>query len=187
MKKVIVLIVLFLAGISWGCSSTIQEEDLEHWKRSTWQMTMNLETRNLKPPAVQWTVFDTDPVPGFHARLEKMKGYYLERLEGAKDDIDKELNRSSQMRVSWDLGFEEVTGDKVYLLTRARGVSHSFSSDAPDGKKWIVTKIVRIKGKPVCWCIPVKVETGKEINIKFTKDNMFDLESEFNKVMREDE
>lgn len=187
MKKVIVLFVLFLAGISWGCTSTIQEEDLEHWKRSTWQMKMNLETRNLKPPALQWTVFDKDPVPVFHARLEKMKGYYLKRLEGAEDDADKELNRSTQMTVSWDLGFEEVTGDKVYLLTRAHKVSHSFSSNAPDGKKWIVTKTVQIKGKPVCWCIPVTVETGTEIHIAFTNDNMFELKSEFNKVMREDE
>ena len=187
MKKVIVLFVFILAGISWGCTSTIQEEDLEHWKRSSWQMTMNLETRNLKPPAVQWTVFDKDPVPGFHARLEKMKGYNIERLEGAEDDADKELMRSSTMRVHWNQGFEEVTGDKVYLLIRAPRSSQSFSSNAPDGKKWIVTKTVQIKGKPVCWCIPVTVETGKEIHITFTNDNMFDLGSEFDKVISEEE
>jgi len=173
--------------MSWAVTLTAQDEDMEHWKRSTWQMTMNLETPNLVPPAVQWTVFDKDPVPGFRARVKRMKGYDTERLERAEDDAEKELARSSGMMVSWDLGFEEVTGDKVYLLTRAPNVSHGYSSNAPDGKKWIVTKTVEIKGKPECWCIPVTVETGKEIRIMLTEDNMFDLESEYDKVMGEDE
>ena len=116
-----------------------------------------------------------------------MKGYNIERLEGAEDDADKELMRSSTMRVHWNQGFEEVTGDKVYLLIGAPRSSQSFSSNAPDGKKWIVTKTVQIKGKPVCWCIPVTVETGKEIHITFTNDNMFDLGSEFDKVISEEE
>lgn len=186
-QRILRCFIFILAGISWACTSKTQDEDLEHWRRSTWQMTMNLETRNLNPPAVQWTVLDKDPIPGFYDRVKRMKGYYIERLAQAEDDTDKELNRSSQMTVSWDLGFEEVTGDKVYLLTRARKNSQGYSSNAPDGKKWIVTKVVQIKGKPVCWCIPVTVETGKEIIIKLTGDNIFDLESAFDKAMQEDD
>ncbi len=183
----LMLSALVLASMAWSYNLSAQDEDVERWKISTWQMTLNLDTPNLVPPAVQWAVFDKDPLPGFRARVKRMKGYHTEQLERAGDDANKELARSSQMTVSWDLGFKEVTGDKVYLLTSAPDVSHGFSSNTPAGKKWIATKIVQIKGKPVCWYIPVTVETGKEIRIMFTEDNMFDLESAFDKVMGEDE
>ena len=34
-------------------------------------------------------------------------------------------------------------------------------SNSPTGKKWIVTKIVVLDGKPICWCIPVEVKIGE--------------------------
>jgi len=184
MKKLLVVIYLLLfAGFVSG--QQVEKGDFSDTK--VWHMNMNLKTRHLVPPAVQWTVFDKNPVPGFRDRVRRMKAFYTEQLEQAEDANEKEIVRSSMMTVSWDLGFEEVTGDKLYLLTKARGVSHSYGSNAPDGKKWIVTKIVQIKGKPVCWCIPVTVETGKRIPIMLTDDNMFDLESAFDNAMREDE
>jgi len=59
------------------------------------------------------------------------------------------------------------------------------SSNAPDGKKWIVTKAVDIKGKPVCWCIPVEVKTGKQIEVTLNESNIFDLRTTYDNVMRE--
>jgi hypothetical protein len=173
-----------LAGMTRASSVSAQDKDLERWKRSTWQMTLKLDTPNLVPPAVQWTLLDKDPVPGFGARVKKMQGY-KKQLERVDDEARKELFRSSQMTVCWDLGFKEVTGDQVNLLISAPGVYEGVSSNAPSGKKWFVTKIVRIKGKPVCWCIPVTVETGKETQVTLTENNMFDLESAFDKAMRE--
>ena len=184
MKTLLVITSLLLfAGFVFGQ----QPEMDDNIGPQVWQMSMNLEKSILKPPAVQWTIFDKDPVPGFRARVKRMKAFYTEQLERAEDNDEKEIARSSMMTVSWDLGFKEATGDQVYLLTRAPGVSHSFRSNDPDGKKWIVTKIAQIKGKPGCWCIPVTVETGKSIRIVLTKDNMFDLDSEFDKVLGEDE
>ncbi len=183
----LMLSTLVLAGMTWSYNLSAQDEDIERWKLSTWRMALSLDAPSLVPPAVQWTIFDEDPVPGFRARAKRMKGYHAEQLERAEDDAKKQLARSSQMAVSWDLGFKEVAGDKVYLLTSAPGVSHGFSSNTPAGKKWIATKIAQIKGKPVCWYIPVTVETGKEIQIMLTEDNMFDLESAFDKVMEEEE
>jgi hypothetical protein len=111
-----------------------------------------------------------------------MKGYHQSELARAEDEAKNEIARSSQMAVSWDLGFKDVTGDQVYLLTSAPGVSHSLSSNSPDGKIWIVTKIVRIKKKPVCWCIPVEVRTGKEAHVTLNEENTFDLASSFDKA-----
>ena len=59
------------------------------------------------------------------------------------------------------------------------------SSNDPGGKKWIVTKIVNINGKPVCWCIPVEVKTGEEINVTFNEKNTFDLKNIYDKTMEE--
>ena len=160
-------------------------EDIEHWKRSTWRMAVKLDTSNLEPPAVQWAVLEEDPISGTKARVKRMRDFYRDQLERAEDETKKAITRSSQMTVSWDLGFKEITGDRLYLLTSGPYVSHGFSSNGPDGKKWIATKIVRIKGKPVCWCIPVKVKKGRRIQVTLTEDNMFDLESVFDDVMRE--
>jgi hypothetical protein len=72
-----------LAGMTRASSVSAQDKDLESWKRSTWQMTLKLDTPNLVPPAVQWTLLDKDPVPGFGARVKKMQGYkkQLERVD----------------------------------------------------------------------------------------------------------
>lgn len=163
----------------------MQDEDIQRWKRETWHIMLNLDTPNLVPPAVQWAVLDEDPVPAFRARIKEMRTHYRKRLERAEDEVKKELVRSSQMTATWDLGFKKVTGDQLYLLTSAPSVSHSFSSNEPDGKKWIVTKIVQIKGKPLCWCILVEVKTGKGIEVTLSEDNMFDLEAVFQNMMRE--
>lgn len=139
---------------------------------------------DLIPPAVQWTVLDEDPVPGFKERVEKMATFYRKRLRDANDPERAKIIRQSQMEVSWDLGFESVTGDKVYLLTSAPNVSHSLSSNAPAGKKWIVTKTVNVKGEPVCWCLPVATEIGKMIEVTLAEDNTFDLAGTFDEVMK---
>jgi hypothetical protein len=184
-RQCLILSAIVLAGMTWASSVYAQDKDLERWKRSTWQMILKLETPNLVPPAVQWTVLDKDPVPGFGARVKGMQAHYKKQLERVDDEAKKKLLRSSQMTVGWDLGFKEVTGDQVNLLISAPGVSHIVSSNAPGGKKWIATKIVQIKGKPVCWSIPVTVETGKETQLTLTENNMLDLESTFDKAMGE--
>jgi hypothetical protein len=121
---------------------------------------MNLDTPNLLPPAVQWTFVDKDPWPGFSARVQETG-----------------LIGQTELSVAWDLGFKEVTGDRVHLLTSAPGVQHIAASAGPGGKKWIITKTTRINGKLVFWSIPIEVEMGKEIQINLTEKNMIDLES----------
>lgn len=89
------------------------------------------------------------------------------------------------MLVSWDFGFRKVTGDRLWLLTtRPRG-SFGLSSNGPAGKKWIVTKTVHVKGKPVCWCIPIEVKTGHGVEVTLNAGNTFDLKTLYDKAMRE--
>ena len=85
----LMLSALVLAGITWASSVYAQDKDVERWKRSTWQIAMKLETPNLVPPAVQCTVLDKDPVPGFGARVKGMQAHYKKQLERADDEAKK--------------------------------------------------------------------------------------------------
>jgi hypothetical protein len=49
---------------------------------------------------------------------------------------------------------------------------------------WVITKAVRIKGRPVCWRIPVEVKTGKQVTITLNKDNTFDLQTPDDDAMK---
>ena len=124
---------------------------------------------------MQWAVLDKDPVPAFRDRIKMMQGFTKTRPGQTENEAQKELKRSVQMTVAWDTGFREVTGDQLYLLTGTPGDAHGFASNRPAGMKWIVTKIVRIKGKPVCWRLPVEAKPGEPIKVTLTEDNVFDL------------
>lgn len=181
----LILLVVLLAALSTSVASA-QDKQLEEWKKSTWRIAIDLDMPDLIPPAVQWSVLDEDPVPGFKERVEKMATFNRKRLQDATDPERAKMIRQSQMEVAWDLGFKSVTGDNIYLLTSAAGVSHSFSSNAPAGKKWIVTKTVNVKGESVCWCLPVETEIGKGIEVTLAGDNAFDLAATFDEVMKKE-
>jgi hypothetical protein len=161
------------------------DKEIELWKDNTWQMGINLDAPNLLPPAVQYAVIDKDPLIAFNAHVKRMHAYYRDRIEEAENDDLKQVHRTSGMTVAWDSGFRSVTGDRLYLLIAATFTSHSMSSNGPDGKKWVVTKTVQIKGKPVCWCLPVEVKNGKSISVTLTERNAFDLDAAYDKAMKE--
>jgi hypothetical protein len=173
----------FLAalGVPGMSGRAAAAKERERWLRTTWRMNIGLDAPGLRHEAVQWAIFDEDPVPDFQARVERMQSYYRKRIEEAADADAKEMQRSVGMSVSWDLGFKKITGDQLYLLTA--GGPHGISSNGPDGKKWIVTKTVRIDGKAACWCIPVEVKTGQSIDVWLEEDNLFDLNTAFNEAL----
>ena len=76
-------------------------------------------------------------------------------------------------------------GNFVLGSSGANGSNAPLSANVTSGKKWVVTKTVDIKGKPVCWCIPVEVKSEKEINVTFDKSNTFDLQAAYDKAMAE--
>jgi hypothetical protein len=63
--------------------------------------------------------------------------------------------------------------------------SPAISSNEPEGKKWLVTKVVEVKGKPVCWSVPVEVKTGEMVRAALTEDNELDLGAAFASAVRE--
>ncbi len=142
--------VVILAGIFWSVSTVAEEQIDDSQRRSTWRISLSLDTPNLVPPAVQYAVFDKDPIPGFKASLKRMKSYHQKELQEAKTGAKRKLAHSIYLKVHWDLSFKEITGDKVYLVMSAPDTSQSLSSNSHGGKKWIMTKIRWIKGEPVC-------------------------------------
>ncbi len=161
--------------------SASEREEIEQWRKRTWQLGIELDMPDLKPQAVQFAIFEKDPVPGFYAEVKSMRKHDREQLDKAASEARKKQVLDILMTVGWDSGFREVTGDELYLLTRA----NTISSNSTGGKRWVVSKTVQIDGKPVCWCIPVEVETGKEVKVTLDKDNVFDLRAAYDKAMKE--
>lgn len=119
------------------------QDDMSKVPQNPWSIYLDLDTPNLVPPAVQFALIDKDPVPAFIAKVKKMRGNYLSSQSAIKNnEKQQELIRAIQMAVTWDIGFREVTGDRLSLLTRQRpcnlGVyvyNPNNKADAPDVKK----------------------------------------------------
>jgi hypothetical protein len=178
------MFVVILVGISWSVCTVAQEQVGDSPRPSTWRISLSLDTPNLVPPAVQYAVFDKDPISSFKASLRRMQSYHQEELQEAKTEAKRKLARSIFLKIHWDLGFKEITGDKVNLVISVPDTSQSLSSNSQDGKKWIVTKIRWIKGEPVCWCLPAETKSGERIEVVLTEKNAFNLEAVYDDVMR---
>ena len=146
----------------------------------SWHINVELDMPGPEPQAVQYAILDSDPVPRFEGHLRHLKKVFAE--QAGKGGQSKQLREDRTANI-WDIGFSDVRGDQLWLLTKfLRG---GLGSTLPAGKKWIVTKIVHIDGKPVCWCIPVEVKKGGQINVALNQGNTFDLKAAYDKVMRE--
>lgn len=175
------MIALWLATMTLPFNSPAADE-------AFWTMGIALDSPDLATPAVQWAIFNEDPVPEFKERMARYRSaYQKEDAKGTKRQWRMREIRSARITGDWDRSFKRITGDKMNLLTGAPGHSQGYSSDGDDGQKWIVTKIVSIHGTPVCWCLPVEVRKGETIQIKLTEKNRFDLLEVCESVMNEPE
>ena len=172
-----VILGLCLAAITLPFNSPAADDD------KAWAIGLWLDSPDLETPAVQWTVFDEDPIPGFKETLIRNRNIHQKMLKNTEDERRMRSVRSAQISTAWDRCFKRVTGDKVYMLTGAPGHSQGYSSDGGDGDKWIVTKTVSVHGAPVCWCLHVEVHQGETIQLKLTEKNRFDLLSAYESVM----
>lgn len=73
-----------------------------------------------------------------------MREFYHDGILKEPDPNRRALTENAEMRVNWDLVFKNVPGDEVYLLVSKPGFSQSLSSDNPSGKKWLVTKVLKL-------------------------------------------
>ena len=152
------------------------------------RISLQLNCQSPGLSAVQYAVFDTDPVAAFKAEINKpgMRTYFRQRLERAESKRQRESERFSQMKFYWNAVFRGVTGDQLDLLTSGPH-SHILSNNRVNDKQWIATKCAAVDGKPVCWCIPVEVKKGEQIAVNLTVGNIFDLGAAFDDAMREGE
>ena len=174
MKKYIWLVSILICGVLFLIFSGLNfaESKKDEFKRTHYIIDIKLQMPGLDPPAVQMAVFYEDPVNYFdqHLRIAKVNSYVS----------DPNFDPTGWMLGCWDGSFRMISGDRLYLLTM-EPVRYT-SSDI--GKKvWIVTKAARVGEKPVCWRIPLKVKFGKEYQVVLSKNNQFDLEGTFNKIM----
>lgn len=180
MKYKIILSLILFVGLFITTSNAITDEEIE--QSVTWRIDIKLDMPDLEPHAVQYAIFDTDPIPGFMKRVLMVRDFYHQKMDEAKDEDERQMWIHSGMRVAWDNGFEVVTGDLVYLLIGDAG----YASTGPVGKKWIATKVVHIGGKPTCWLIPIEVKVGDDIDVVLNRDNTFDLVGLFEEAMAQE-
>jgi hypothetical protein len=151
----------------------------------SWTLTFKLDVPNLDPPAIQYSVMSEDPVPVFRARVSKSRDVHKELVSREASPRQRQLNRSSLMGQTWDEGFRKVTGDQVHLLTPSpMSPKLVYYQNTPVRKWWVVTKIVHIKEKPICWYFPVEPKPDQEVEITFSESNVFDLESLYEDALK---
>jgi hypothetical protein len=168
---------------------TIKQE----WMQESWRIIISLDMPDLIPPVVQYAVFDEDPTPEFEKTLRINRKLQSKFLDAAKSPAEKTMIQNAFFESNWNFVFKKVTGDQVSLLVSAAYIKEatglyrmsSVGSNGPAGKKWIVTKIVQIKDKPICWCLPLDTEIGKDVTVVLNKQNVFDLAGVYNKAMGE--
>jgi hypothetical protein len=173
-------------------------EQIKRWQDKTWAINIQLDMPTLEPQAIQYAILDKDPAPKYTAHIKEMQKFNRQQLQEADTEEWKKLVRAAQLEGDWNHAvFRDVTGDNLSMLTppgrvvtaawftftaeKKRGDAADATktrapvSDAPTGKKWIVTKTVRINGEPVCWSIPVEVKIGKPVYVTLNKSNTFNL------------
>ncbi len=166
-----------------GTDNSAKDKTTVNHSLETWRMSMSLQAPGLAIPAVQWAIFDTDPVLGFKARTKKTHWIYREQLKRADSEARRERTREGWLTLQWDSAFKEVPGDRLELLTSDR--PHPIESMGPDGRKWIATKVMMARGKPICWCIPVEVKYGEEIQVTLTDKNVLEPGPAFDSALQE--
>jgi hypothetical protein len=167
---------------------TVRRETSEDFFAETWRVQLSLKDTELVPAAVQVAILDQDPVPGFEARAVQLRrnARVKEVLRNSPLPAAERnaLGRRSLSAASWNLGFREVSGDCVSLLTASDHPGMMVGSNSKGGKRWVVTKVTVVRGKPVCWCIQVNVARGRTVEVELTRRNRFHLLPRFERAVR---
>ncbi len=161
---------------------------LNEFAGDAWTLHPVLSIPKLFPPAVLFSVFDSDPLEKYKEALERLSQRLLDKQVDPPPGLDPQIFQQGKLIVAWDTLFQEVPGNRVGLLyqnpeeSRGNGdadkqgvgqmVGVWIKSNAPAGPKWFVTRATRLDGKPVCWCIRIDVEKGKTSEVVLTEENM---------------
>lgn len=151
--------------------SSLTAEDIENIKKTTWAINIVTDVKDLNIEAIQFAIFETDPLPMLKASFDLRKKLNEGRT---LTQFDKNI----QNQVDWDIIFKNVTGDNVYLLKpkTTKNDSSMVSANTPNAKRWLVTKSALKKdGSFKCWIIPFNTKIGTVIDININDNNNFDI------------
>jgi hypothetical protein len=169
---------------------------MEDFQREAWGLRPILDVPGLYPPAVLFTILDSDPRPKYRDQLKRIQEKADRQVSDSGSSPDAKLMQQSQLSAAWDLVFRDVPGDRITLLFQnperpasQQGVPKEsgsvgpayavmIKSNAPPGTKWLATRSTRLMDQVVCWCLPVELETGKSTDVALTLRNIIVLDSE---------
>jgi len=149
-----------------------------------WQVKIKLDVPNLSPPSLSLAIVSKDPIPAFVARIKQVRDIYRKQSPET-DPVKIERVRLVEMSVNWEQAILDVLDPYEKLLTINANGESIYRSSREAGKKWIVTRVAQINGKPVCWYLPVEVKAGEEIKVTLTEENAFDIGALYDKVMQQ--
>ncbi len=149
-----------------------------------WALHPILDVPDLRPCAVQCAIFDQDPRVRWSQRLSEY------RSSGRSEPAD----RLAHLGSLWDLAFMDLTGEKVFLLEDfgeppalkkqneqgqeiyvVRKASVGIMSNGPEGRKWLVTKVVQREDERYCWCLPFEARAGSPATLRLDRTNWIRL------------
>ena len=97
--------------------SAAEEEKIKRFQQNHWYGFLSLDMPTLDPQVVQYAIFDKDPVAAFKALTNRTQSFNRKQLEEAAAKGEGEQVLAIQMTVHWDLGFKDVSGDRLNLLS----------------------------------------------------------------------
>lgn len=163
---------------------------MEDFRKESWRVHPVLDVPELLPPAVMFSIFDSDPRSRYTDILQRMSEKQREQASEPEQSLRPQLMRQGLLSAAWDAVFHDVPGDKIALLCQSkfREMSGEFPGGGPTywltigsteraGTKWLVTRATQFEGKPVCWCMSINVEKGATTEVALTKQNMIALET----------
>jgi hypothetical protein len=161
----------------------------EDFMNGCWGLHPVLDVPELFPPAVMFSIRDSDPHAQFTEAVRRLSEKQSQHKVERPSSVTPEIMRQAMLRVAWDSVFHDVPGDKLGLLyqNESRHASTEgaheevayavmIKSNEPAGTKWLVTRATQFKGRSVCWCVPVNVQNGKSTEVALTVQNMITLE-----------
>jgi beta-lactamase regulating signal transducer with metallopeptidase domain len=183
LRDVVSALYLTRKGPPAAASAERPNETAQPTASVNWTVVPTLDVPDLRPPAVQFAIFDKDPVPVFKTQVSRMRDFNVKQLAEAKDETARGIARCAQMDASWDIGFRDKRGNDVSLLTSGSGIYTTLISNGPAGKKWFVTRAVTLGGKVLCWSIPFEADPHQPVKITLTDENALDLDPIYDEVM----
>lgn len=153
--------------------SSLTEEEIKNIEKTTWRIDIKGNVKNTAYGVIEFSIFEKDPMPLLKKSFELRKV-----VNEGKPQTEYDNFIASQ--VDWNLIFEEVKGNEVFIVKAKAGKNDSLiiSAGTKEQKRWLVSKVVYKKdGGFSVWIIPFEAKKGENTIIEITDKNEFDINS----------